>query len=124
MATLDAAHQHEGDRCRWHTLAKDLLPFKCTRPARPGRATCSQHSAELDLRAFEAATPEDCSWLIYWSTGFRRTRRGSAAHVAEMLFDREPDGLLEQGGDRRSMELRVHGKLVAIVRRVAAGGAK
>lgn len=104
--------------CRWHTLAQDVLPFECTREPRPGRSTCAQHSAELDLRIFEAANSPKCAWVIYWAAGSRVMRRCSAGEVAELLLRREPDGLLEPSKDRTAMELRVHGRLVAMIRRL------
>src|SRR5262245_7485422 len=119
MRALDPSGAFEAELCRWHTLAKDVLPFPCTRRARPGRSTCSQHSAELDLRIFEAAHSPKCAWVIYWAAGSRIMKRCSAGDIAELLLRREPDGLLEPSKDRAAaMELRVRGRLVALIRRL------
>jgi hypothetical protein len=103
--------------CQWHTLAKHVLPFPCTGEPRPGRSTCAKHAAELDLMLFELAHGARCSWVIHWAAGSKLTRRCSAGEVAALLLEREPDGLLESSKDRRAMELRVHGRLVALVQR-------
>jgi hypothetical protein len=118
MRTLDAANAAAPSLCQWHTLAKEVLPFPCSREQQSGRATCAQHSAELDLRSFEAAHSPKCAWVIYWAAGSRLMRRCKPSEIAELLLRRHPEGLLEQSKDRIAMELRVHGRLVAIVRRL------
>lgn len=45
-------------------------------------------------------------------------RRCEAGVVAEYLLRREPDGLLETAPDRTALELRVRGRMVAMVRRL------
>lgn len=114
------AARQVGECCSWHKLAPRVSLFPCTRPPRPGRSTCAQHSAELDLNIFEAAHSPRCAWLVYWSTGYRTSRRISTAELSEYLLEREPDGLLEASKDRSQMELRVHGRLVAVIQRKEA----
>lgn len=119
MRTADAAWAPGTTLCLWHTLAKHVLPFRCSHEQRPGRSTCAQHSAELDLRLFEFAYPAHYAWVIYWASGSRLMRRCGASELAQQLLEREPDGLLEHSqGDRAAMELRVHGRLVALIRRL------
>ena len=118
MRTFDAANPLSEPLCQWHTLAKDVLPFPCSRGRRPGRVTCAQHSAELDLRAFEAAHAAKCAWVINWAGGSQLMRRCAASEIAELLLRRHPEGLLEPRPDRTALELRVHGRLVVMVRRM------
>jgi hypothetical protein len=120
MRTHEAAATPSAPRCLWHTLAKDTLPFRCERPQLPGRSTCAQHSAELDLRVFEASHSPKLAWVIYWTAGYRAMRRCEAGVLAEYLLRREPDGSLESGSDRSYMELRVRGKMVAMIKRQEA----
>jgi hypothetical protein len=117
-AGVVAARLLDHDSCNWHRIAQHVLPFECDRAPRPGRSTCAQHSAELDLMLFEAGHSPRAAWAVYWSDGYRTMKRIEAGELAAYLLERQPDGLLEQSADRLSMELRVAGRLVAIVRRV------
>lgn len=56
--------------------------------------------------------------MIYWAAGSRLMRRCAPSEIAELLVRRHPEGLLECSKDRAAMELHVHGRLVAMVRRM------
>lgn len=107
------------ETCQWNKLAKHVLPFACTRLARPGRNTCAQHQAELDLRLFELQHPgAKLAWVISWAEGSSLMRRCGPDEVARVLMDRHPNGLLSQAKDQTVLELRdVYGRLVAMIRR-------
>lgn len=104
--------------CQWHRLTKSKeLPLPCTLTAEAGSTICLQHHNELSLQVLEHCTPK-CSWVVYWVAGSKLQRRCGAGEIAATMARRHPEGKIEQSLERTALELRVNGRVVAMVRRL------